>query len=81
LSGSSEATEKWQRSRGAETSLKASLLLKNIDHARDSLAGLDLSDERDRLKECLDLLEDNRHGGLDVEMRIVSDLLLTKPKL
>jgi tetratricopeptide (TPR) repeat protein len=62
-------------------SLKASLLLKNIDHARDSLAGLDLSDERDRLKECLDLLEDNRHGGLDVEMRIVSDLLLTKPKL
>jgi tetratricopeptide (TPR) repeat protein len=62
-------------------SLKASLLLKDIDHARDSLASLELNEERHRLKECLDLIEDNRHGELDVEMRIISDLPRTKPAL
>lgn len=62
-------------------SLKASLLLKDIDHARDSLANLDPSDERYKLEKCLDLIEDNRHGGLDVEMRIISDLPITKPQL
>jgi tetratricopeptide (TPR) repeat protein len=33
-------------------SLKASLLLKDIDHARDPLASLDLNEERHRLKKC-----------------------------
>jgi cell shape-determining protein MreC len=60
-------------------SLKASLLLKDIDHAQDSLASL--NEERDRLKKCLDLIEDNRHGGLDVEAKIISDLPRTKPAL
>lgn len=62
-------------------SLKASLLLKDIDHARDSLANLDPNDERHKLEKCLSLIEDNRHGGLDVEMKLISDLPLTKPQL
>jgi len=62
-------------------SLKANLLLKDIDHARDSLARLDPNEERHKLEKCLGLIEDNRHGGLDVEMRIISDLPLTKPQL
>jgi len=62
-------------------SLKASLLAKDIDHAQDSLASLNSNEERNKLKKCLDLIEDNRHGGLDVEMRIISDLPLTKPQL
>lgn len=62
-------------------SLKASLLLKDIDHARDSFASLDSNEENHRLEKCLDLIEDNRHGGLDVEMRIISDLPLTKPQM
>ena len=62
-------------------SLKASLLLKDIDHAQDSLASLDSNEERNKLKKCLDLIEDNRHGGLDAEMRITSELPLTKPQL
>jgi tetratricopeptide (TPR) repeat protein len=33
-------------------SLKASLLLKDIDHARDPLASLYLNEERHRLKKC-----------------------------
>lgn len=62
-------------------SLKASLLLKDIDHARDSLASLDLNEERHRLEQCLSLIEGNHDGGLDVEMRIISDLPITKPQL
>ena len=62
-------------------SLKASLLLKDIDHAKDSLANLSSNEERHKLEKCLSLIEDNRHGGLDVEMRIISDLPLTKPQL
>lgn len=62
-------------------SLKASLLLKDIDHARDSLADLDPNDERHKLGKYLSLIEDNRNGGLDVEMKLISDLLLTKPQL
>lgn len=41
----------------------------------------DLNEERHRLEKCLGLVEDNRHGGLDVEMRIISDLPITKPQL
>jgi hypothetical protein len=59
-------------------SLKASLLFKDIDYARDSLASLDPNEERHRLEKPLGLIEDNRHGGLDVEMRIISDLPKTK---
>ena len=44
-------------------SLKASLLLKDIDHARQSLASLDLIEEKQRLEKCLGLIEGNRHGG------------------
>jgi tetratricopeptide (TPR) repeat protein len=62
-------------------SLKASLLLKDIDHARDSLANLNPNHERQKLEKCLSLIEDNRHGGLDVEIKIISDLPLTKPQL
>lgn len=62
-------------------SLKASLLLKDIDHARNSLASLDVNEERYRLEKCLGLIEDNRHGGLDVEMKIISDLPRIKPQL
>lgn len=62
-------------------SLKASLLLKDIDHARDSLASLDPNEERHKLEKCVDLIEHNRHGGLYVEMRIISDLPITKPQL
>lgn len=62
-------------------SLKASLLLKDIDHARDSLANLDPNEERYKLEKCLDLIEENCHGELDVEMRIISDLPITKPQL
>lgn len=59
-------------------SLKASLLLKDIGHARGALASLDPNEERHKLEKCLDLIGDNRHGGLDVEMRIISDLPITK---
>jgi tetratricopeptide (TPR) repeat protein len=62
-------------------SLKASVLLKDIDRSRDSLASLDTNEERHKLGKCLSLIEDNRHGGLDVEMKIISDLPLTKPQL
>jgi tetratricopeptide (TPR) repeat protein len=58
--------------------LKASLLLKDIDYARDSLASLDPNEERHRLEKSLGLIEDNSHGGLDIEMRIISDLPKTK---
>ncbi|KAM0716120.1 hypothetical protein Q7P37_008634 [Cladosporium fusiforme] len=62
-------------------SLKASLLLKDIDHARGSLASLDLNEEKNRLEKCLGLVDDNRHCGLDAEMRIISDLPIIKPQL
>ena len=62
-------------------SLKASMLLKDIDHAQDSLASLGPNDEVRKLDKCLHLVEDNGHGGLDAEMRIISDLPLTKPQL
>ena len=62
-------------------SLKASLLLKDVDHARESLASLDPNEEVRKLEKCLSLVEINRHGGLDDEMRVISDLPLTKPQL
>lgn len=62
-------------------SLKARMLLKDIDHAQDSLASLGPNDEVRKLEKCLHLVEDNGHGGLDAEMRIISDLPLTKPQL
>lgn len=57
------------------------MLLKDIDHAQDSLASLGPNDEVRKLDKCLHLVEDNGHGGLDAEMRIISDLPLTKPQL
>ena len=60
-------------------SLKASLLLKDIDDARDSLASLDMNKEKQRLERCL--IESNCHGGLEAEMMIISALPKTKPRL
>jgi tetratricopeptide (TPR) repeat protein len=62
-------------------SLKASLLLKDVDYARESLTSLDPNEEVRKLEKCLSLVETNCHGGLDDEMRVISDLPLTKPQL